>query len=130
MAKDDFNKIKAIFSQLDGADLNQRRGVSFKFRLYLTDKLSSTDIDELQLSVRSTNCLKRNKIYTIGQLCESISSSAVLYHLRNCGKTSVAEIMDNLFAYQYAILSPERREEYLKTIIEMNASIDENDKCN
>lgn len=123
MIKDDFNKIKAIFSEVDSAELYQRRGAGLKFRVYLTDRLSSTDIDELQLSVRSNNCLRRNKINTIGQLCESISSSADLYHLRNCGKTSVAEIMDNLFAYQYAILSPEKREEYLKTIIEMNTNI-------
>ena len=124
MAKDDFNKIKAIFTQIDGAGVNQRRGGRLKFRLYLTDRLCSTDIDDLQLSVRSTNCLKRNQIYTIGELCERISSSADLYCLRNCGKTSVAEIMDNLFAYQYAILSPEKRADYLQTVIEMNMADD------
>lgn len=119
----DFNKIKAIFSSVDG-DIHPSKGKRFRFRVYITEQFYKTDIDELQLSVRSTNCLKRSKIYTIGQLCDGINGSEDLKHIRNCGKTSVAEIMDNLFAYQYASLSPEKRDEYLKTVIEMN-SVDE-----
>ena len=119
----DYSKIRAIFSSLDG-DIHHSKGRRLKFRVYITEQFYKTDIDELQLSVRSTNCLKRSKIYTVGQLCDSINGSEDLKHIRNCGKTSVAEIMDSLFAYQYAVLSPEKRANYLQTVIEMNMADD------
>ena len=60
---------------------------------------------------------------TIGDLCKRIRCSADLKQLRNCGTTSVAEIMDHLFAYQYYALKPERRGSYLAKVLEMNAGI-------
>ena len=119
----DYNKIREIFSSLDG-DVHHSKGRRLKFRVYITDQFYKTDIDELQLSVRSSNCLKRSQIYSIGQLCDSINGSEDLKRIRNCGKTSVAEIMDSLFAYQYAVLAPEKRADYLKTVIEMNMTDD------
>ena len=86
----------------------------------MTEKLEQTDIEVLELSVRSYNCLKRAGISTIGQLCSRVHGSEDLKSIRNCGKTSVAEIMDSLFAYQYAQLKPERRGKFLAQVIEMN----------
>ena len=40
--------------------------------------------------------------------------------IRNCGTKSVQEIMERLFVYQYNILKPERRESFLRHVIDMN----------
>ena len=117
---EDFYKIKEIFAGIDEVDLHQRHGGKFHFPIYMTEKLEQTDIEVLELSVRSYNCLKRAGISTIGQLCSRVHGSEDLKSIRNCGKTSVAEIMDSLFAYQYAQLNPERRGKFLATVIEMN----------
>jgi DNA-directed RNA polymerase alpha subunit len=59
-------------------------------------------------------------IMTIGDLCEKVQSSTDLKKIRNCGITSIAEIMDHLFAYQYHLLKPERRGKYLADVAERN----------
>ena len=122
MAKtaEDFARIKEIFSQIDEMDIHERHGGKFHFPIYMTESLEKTDIEALELSVRSYNCLKRAGIMTIGDLCEKVHGSEDLKRIRNCGKTSMAEIMDHLFAYQYSIIRPERKEKFLQQVLEMN----------
>lgn len=59
----------------------------------LTEKLQ-TPISELELSVRSANCLREAKIYTIAQLVEKSPQELLKY--RNFGKKSLAEIEELL----------------------------------
>ena len=127
MAKttEDFACIKEIFSELDKLDIHERHGGKFRFPIYMTESLEKTDIEVLELSVRSYNCLKRAGIMTIGDLCEKVHGCEDLKGIRNCGKTSMAEIMDHLFAYQYSIIKPERKEKFLKQVLEMNLRVSE-----
>lgn len=118
----DFRKIKSIFDNADLADVNRRAGVKFHFPLYLTEKMKYTDIEALELGVRSYNCLKRAGYHTIGDLVERVHGSEDLRGIRNCGKKSVDEIMENLFCYQYSILDSSKKAEFLKIVIEMNTS--------
>lgn len=117
---EDFNKIKGIFADLSDVEISQKNGSKFLFPVYMTEKLADTEIDALELSVRSYNCLKRAGIHTIGALCERVHESGDLKSIRNCGKTSIAEIMDNLFAYHYSLLTPDRQETYLTKVIVKN----------
>ncbi len=55
-----------------------------------------TPIEELDLSVRSYNCLKRQGVNTIGQLTEC--SEADLLNIRNFGAKSIEEVKDKLQA--------------------------------
>ena len=121
----DFVRIKDIFSQIDELDIHERHGGKFRFPIYLTESLAKTDLEALELSVRSNNCLKRAGITTIGDLCERVHGSEDLKSIRNCGKTSMAEIMDHLFAYQYSVLRPERKERFWKQVLEMNLRVAE-----
>lgn len=97
-----------------------RPGKSLKFPIYLTEKLENTDLDALELSVRASNSLKRAGYRTIGDLVNNISHSSDLKRIRNCGETSVAEIMDKLFAYQYISLPKGRRMEFIAKVAQMN----------
>jgi len=58
------------------------------------DSLLETPIEELDLSVRSYNCLKRQGVNTIGQLTEC--SEADLMNIRNFGAKSIEEVKDKL----------------------------------
>ena len=53
-----------------------------------------TPIEELDLSVRSFNCLKRQGVNTIGQLMEC--TEADLLNIRNFGAKSIEEVKDKL----------------------------------
>ena len=51
-------------------------------------------IDELELSVRSYNCLKRAGINTVQELCAK--TSAEMMKVRNLGRKSLDEVLGKL----------------------------------
>jgi len=60
------------------------------------DPIRDMPIEELDLSVRSYNCLKRQGVNTVGQLTEC--SEADLLNIRNFGAKSIEEVKDKLQA--------------------------------
>jgi DNA-directed RNA polymerase subunit alpha len=60
-------------------------------------------VEDLELTVRSYNCLKREGIDTIGQL--ATMSEEELMNIRNLGMKSVDEIRSKLLEYGYALAS-------------------------
>lgn len=58
------------------------------------ESVLDTPIEELELSVRSYNCLKRQGVNTIGQLTEC--SEQDLLNIRNFGAKSIEEVKDKL----------------------------------
>lgn len=51
-------------------------------------------IEELGMTIRSTNCLLRNGIHTVGDLCDTTESR--LAHIKNFGRKSMKEVKDKL----------------------------------
>ena len=88
--------------------------------MYLTQSMKEKSIEDLELSVRSYNCLKRAGYNTIGELTEAISTGVPLKRIRNCGITSATEIMACLFLFQYNILPAERQYGYLLDVVRAN----------
>jgi DNA-directed RNA polymerase subunit alpha len=62
-------------------------------------------VEELELTVRSYNCLKREGVDTIGQLATMTEEE--LMNIRNLGMKSVDEIRSKLTEYGYALESEE-----------------------
>jgi len=60
----------------------------------VTSKVLDRNIDELELSVRSFNCLKRAGIDTVGQLISKTPDEMI--KIRNLGKTSLNEVLAKL----------------------------------
>ncbi len=58
------------------------------------NKLEDMTIEELDLSVRSYNCLKRAAISTVSELCSK--SEEEMMKVRNLGKKSLKEVKDKL----------------------------------
>jgi DNA-directed RNA polymerase subunit alpha len=58
------------------------------------EAILDTPIEDLDLSVRSFNCLKRQGVNTIGQLTET--TEADLLNIRNFGAKSIEEVKDKL----------------------------------
>ncbi len=59
-----------------------------------TDKTLDMPIEELDLSVRSYNCLKRAGINTVGELCSR--SEDEMMKVRNLGRKSLEEVVEKL----------------------------------
>jgi DNA-directed RNA polymerase subunit alpha len=67
-------------------------------------------IEELELSVRAYNCLKRANIYTVGDLLKKTERE--LMDIKNFGKKSAEEVIERLRAYGFNMASGEPGEEY------------------
>jgi DNA-directed RNA polymerase subunit alpha len=61
------------------------------------NKFNSMSLEDLDLSVRSYNCLKRNGLKTVQDLCNMKESE--LMTVRNLGKKSYKEILDKLAGF-------------------------------
>jgi len=115
-----FEEMFLMFPTEDFSGIMELQGGTLKFPMYVNEKLMTTDLEALDLSARSSNALHRAGYRTVGELVEAISSSEDLKKIRNCGAKSIAEIMEQLFCYQYSQLSQERKRKFLKRVLELN----------
>lgn len=69
------------------------------------NKLLEMTIEELDLSVRSYNCLKRAGINTVGELCAKTDEEMI--KVRNLGKKSLEEVKQKLEAIGLGLRQPE-----------------------
>ena len=115
-----YSKMKEIFNSIEGVNLHDSKGGkngSFHFKIATNQQMRETEIEVLELSVRSSNGLKRAGCLTIGQVIEAIETGAIK-RVRNLGNISIREIMENLFLWYLSTMSAEQREKYiLETII-------------
>lgn len=114
------NEILSLVPAADLMEIRRKRGGRLIFPMYFNEKLRTTGIDALELSMRSGNCLHRAGYQTIGSLVEGISSSEDLKRIRNCGAKSVDEIMEQLFCFQYGMLERGQKVKYIQRMLELN----------
>ena len=86
----------------------------------LVTKAMKNGIDELELSVRAYNCLRRAGYGTIESVISHINGRDDLLKLRNMGRKSADEFMLKLFLYTYESLEPEKQKAYLERVRSMN----------
>ena len=120
MSKDQSSTMMELINGIDGVTLREKHGGRFKFRMHLTSAMSDSSLDALDLSPRSYNSLKRAGYSSVGEVAEAVAGGKELRNIRNCGTKSAREIMEHLFMFQYYALKPEKREAYLKEVIELN----------
>ena len=65
------------------------------------EKVLEMNIDELELSVRSYNCLKRAGINTVEELCNKTSED--MMKVRNLGRKSLEEVMAKLDSLGFSL---------------------------
>lgn len=108
------------YSGISLKELMVKRGDHFRFPVYMTPAFMDTDIDSLDLSFRSSNCLKKAGYFTIGALVENINGREELLKIRNMGKKSVSEVMEKLFCYQFSLLNDDMKKKFVTRVVELN----------
>lgn len=115
--------LKNMNSHLNGItveDIFEARQNKIRFRVYETNRFMHSDIESLELSVRSNNCLHRAGYRNVGDIVNKISCGEDLRVIRNCGTKSIDEIMLGLFLYNYECLSPEMQKKSMTELVELN----------
>lgn len=108
-------------------EVKKNHGGVLKFPVFLRKEFTEADIGELDLSVRSFNCLKRAGYHNVGELLQHIERREDLLQIRNLGKKSADEIMLNLFIFHYDTLNAEKQKTYMERVRILNQQADEKD---
>ena len=81
-------------------------------------RLAELSIDEMNLTVRSSNGLKRANIHTFGQLKDRLEIENGLINIRNIGQKSLKEIKQLFFEECHVRLLPYERAQYWQEILD------------
>lgn len=111
-ASNDNGLIPTLYTTFKGA---------FTVEIPLTSQTCAASVDELELSARSQNCLKRAGIMTIESLVAIISSEELLT-LRNLGRKSYNEIKTKLLVFGYSALTERGKKNFWRNILKDNCS--------
>lgn len=83
-----------------------------------SSRLANLSIDEMSLTVRSSNGLKRASIHTFATLKEILAIENGLLNIRNIGQKSIKEIKQLFFEECYARLLPYERAQYWQEVLD------------
>jgi hypothetical protein len=83
-----------------------------------SSRLADLSIDEMNLTVRSSNGLKRASIHTFGSLKEVLAIENGLLNIRNIGQKSIKEIKQLFFEECYNRLLPYEKAHYWQEVLD------------
>lgn len=95
-------------------------GANIRVRIGYTRKTCETSIDELQLSVRAWNALKRSGVNTIGELIDVIQGDGLM-KIRNLGRKSMVEIKTKILEQGFKDLSEREKISFFEYLIDNNS---------
>ena len=81
-------------------------------------RLAELSIDEMNLTVRSSNGLKRANIHSLGQLKERLEIENGLINIRNIGQKSLKEIKQLFFEECYQRLLSYEKAQYWQEVLD------------
>ncbi len=86
----------------------------------MSKSLCEQTIEELDLSVRSYNGLKRCGLNTVNDVCNAIMSESGLSKIRNIGRKSISEIKTAMLVKGYERLNQKLKIEFWEDFIAKN----------
>lgn len=89
----------------------------------MSKRLMEAPIEELELSVRSYNCLKRAGFDRVGQIVNAIDGTEDLLKFRNMGIRSAREVMSRIYDFQLSLFSEDEQAIFLERVREMNENV-------
>ena len=94
-------------------------GKSVKVSIPFGEKTLDSSVDDIDLSVRSSNCLKRTGMMQIRDVVEAIEDERLL-RVRNLGKTSYSEIQTKLLVLAYSQLTAAEKKQFFFDLLDRN----------
>ena len=96
-------------------------GNDIRISIPLSQKFCDKSIDDMDLSVRASNGLKRSGAMTVRELTDTIMSEKGLDTVRNLGKKSISEIKTKLLYLAYNELNDKEKQAFWNEFIELNS---------
>ena len=120
---EDYKKVEDVCKAIESLGLmkaiKRLFGAETKIRISFSGSACNTKIEELNLTVRSYNCLKREKINTVGEVIDAVQEDKLL-NIRGLGKGSRAEIHVRVYEFGYYNLTERERKDFATTLLQLN----------
>lgn len=120
-SKEPYFGMKCLLKDMYGLNLHNSKKGTFRFRVYLSEKLKDMPIENLELSERGRNCLRRAGFNNLYELYDAVNGKNDLLAIRNCGNGTAKEVMEKIFIYQFNSFSEEKKKKYIDLLVELNA---------
>ena len=104
-------KLNTVLKLVDNGNGN------LKFPIKDSASFLNTPIELLKLDTRSHNAMIRSGIRTIGDIVDNLDR---LVKIKGFGTKCLSRTMYEICAYQYNLLSEERKHKYLQRIVDLN----------
>jgi DNA-directed RNA polymerase subunit alpha len=99
-----------VFAEIEMPEVEEEEEVPEEQEML--NKLLAQPIEEMEFSVRTFNCLKKEDIDSIGDLVSKTEDD--LLDIRNFGKRSLEEVIEVLAAADLTLAEPEAAEELVE----------------
>ena len=86
-------------------------------------RLAELSIDEMNLTVRSSNGLKRANVHSFSQLYDRMQTENGLINIRNIGQKSLKEIKQLFFEECYTRLLPYEKAQYWQWVLDIKEHV-------
>lgn len=96
-------------------------GRNIRVNVGFSQSACNSSIEELVLSVRSYNALRRANVSTLGDLIERLNEGC-LKSIRNLGAKSYSEIQTKMLVYGFERLSEREKYEFFSRLVEDNTA--------
>ena len=96
-------------------------GKNIKVSVGFSKSACDASIEELALSVRSYNALRRANVTTLGDLFERLNEGG-LKSIRNLGAKSFSEIQTKMLVYGFERLSEREKSEFFYNLVDNNTA--------
>lgn len=119
------NYVKTLFESAEKIGLVSTLatfGNNIRISIPLSQQLCDKSIDDMDLSVRAANGLKRSGAMTVRELTDVIMSEKGLETVRNLGKKSISEIKTKLLHIAYNDLNDYEKQCFWNRFIELNSN--------
>ena len=99
--------------------LDEVFGKNIRVRVPFYHNGCTTDIDELDFSVRSSNAMKRAGLMTVGQVIDALLDGR-MKNVRNLGRKSYVEIQTKILQFGYDNLPENEKKRFFVELVEDN----------
>lgn len=96
--------------------VHQVFGNKVRLKIGYSAKCCATTLDDLQLSQRAYNCLRRAGIHTVGSIIEAIQKEE-LFKVRCLGAKTYKEIRIIVLEYGFSCMSDKEKRNFLKDLL-------------
>ena len=96
-------------------------GKNVNFKIGFSEIACNTAIEDLALSVRSYNALRRANITTVGDVVDKLNEGSIK-SIRNLGAKSYGEIQTKIITFGFEHLSQKEKREFFSDLLENNVN--------